>query len=88
MMETKNKNIFSNNQFGFTSGKITVDAPERIKYLAETVKLKGNFWLLFIDLFDVKHEFNSIQWKHLRQGFENREVPNEINKSRVHTVII
>lgn len=72
------KNAISDQQFGFRSGRSTIDAIARLK---ETVAPRLNERRLTAAIgVDIKNAFNTARWDHVLRAFERRNVPGYLLK--------
>lgn len=70
------------NQYGFRKGRSTIDAIQKVVYIAENA-IKGSQntkrYCAIVTL-DVKNAFNSANWKHIMCALTNMHVPNYLLK--------
>lgn len=78
--ELEERNILSENQYGFRSGLSTVHALERVKEIRDRLKEKAikNQHFCVMVLLDVQNAFNSASWSGIIQALEGYKIETYI----------
>lgn len=70
--ELRTKNGISDNQYGFTKGRSTLQALNKIK---EQVKETRAVWVMLVAL-DIKNAFNTASWSKIIAAMERKRISN------------
>jgi hypothetical protein len=74
----KRAGVQANNQYGFKSGKSTVDAMSRLLTIVRNANGRGHARNEFVGMLtlNIKNTFNSVPWETILQRLERIEAPN------------
>lgn len=77
-MEANPRAALSNKQFGFRTGKSSIDAILKVKNIIEEA-INENRYMIAVSL-DIKNAFNSLSWDYILQALERKGFPYYIIK--------